>query len=189
MPFAATGGLGDVLGSLPTALASKGVDVRVVMPLYSAVGEKYRAEMKKEAEFDAYLAWRKQYCGVYSLIKDKVTYYFIDNEYYFAREGLYGQFDDGERYAFFCTAVLEMLPHIGFFPDILHAHDWQAALSVIYLRQKYSEDERYAGIRRVFAEKPEAFDPREYLKVARAEVKKMVSHKIVNVLGSDNKLA
>ena len=91
MPFAATGGLGDVLGSLPTALASKGVDVRVVMPLYSAVGEKYRAEMKKEAEFDAYLAWRKQYCGVYSLIKDKVTYYFIDNEYYFAREGLYGQ--------------------------------------------------------------------------------------------------
>ena len=188
MPFAATGGLGDVLGSLPTALAAKGIDVRVVMPLYSAVGEKYRAEMKKEAEFDTYLAWRKQYCGVYSLIKDKVTYYFIDNEYYFAREGLYGQFDDGERYAYFCTAVLEMLPHIGFFPDILHAHDWQAALSVIYLRQKYSADERYAGIRRVFAAKPEAFDPREYLKVAREEVKKMVSHKIVNVLGSKGTL-
>ena len=150
MPFAATGGLGDVLGSLPTALAAKGIDVRVVMPLYSAVGEKYRAEMKKEAEFTANLAWRAQYCGVYSLQKDKVTYYFIDNEYYFAREALYGQFDDGERYAFFCTAVLEMLPEIGFFPDILHAHDWQAALSVIYLRQKYAQDERYAGIRRVF---------------------------------------
>ena len=89
MPFAATGGLGDVLGSLPTALASKGVDVRVVMPLYSAINVKYRAEMKKEAEFTAYLAWRQQYCGVYSLQKDKVTYYFIDNEYYFGREGLY----------------------------------------------------------------------------------------------------
>jgi starch synthase len=150
MPFAATGGLGDVLGSLPTALAAKGVDVRVVMPLYSAVGAKYRAEMKKEAEFDVYLAWRRQYCGVYSLIKDKVTYYFIDNEYYFAREALYGQYDDGERYAYFCSAVLEMLPQIGFFPDILHAHDWQAALSVIYLRQKYSYDARYAAIRRVF---------------------------------------
>ena len=150
MPFAATGGLGDVLGSLPTALAAKGVDVRVVMPLYSAVGEKYRAEMKKEAEFDVYLAWRRQYCGVYSLLKDKVTYYFIDNEYYFAREALYGQYDDGERYAYFCSAVLEMLPEIGFFPDILHAHDWQAALSVIYLRRKYSYDARYAAIRRVF---------------------------------------
>ena len=150
MPFAATGGLGDVLGSLPTALAAKGVDVRVVMPLYSAVGEKYRAEMKKEAEFDVYLAWRRQYCGVYSLLKDKVTYYFIDNEYYFAREGLYGQYDDGERYAYFCSAVLAMLPEIGFFPDILHAHDWQAALSAIYLRQKYSYDARYAAIRRVF---------------------------------------
>ncbi len=150
MPFAATGGLGDVLGSLPTALAAKGIDVRVVMPLYSAVGGKYRAEMKKEAEFTAYLAWRQQYVGVYSLVKDNVTYYFIDNEYYFARDGLYGQFDDGERYAYFCTAVLEMLPRVGFFPDILHAHDWQAALSVVYLRRKYSWDERYARIRRVF---------------------------------------
>ncbi|MGM9643242.1 MAG: glycogen synthase [Eubacteriales bacterium] len=150
MPFAATGGLGDVLGSLPTALAAKGIDVRVVMPLYSAVGDKYRAEMKKEAEFSAYLAWRRQYVGVYSLLKDKVTYYFIDNEYYFKRGSLYGQFDDGERYAYFCTAVLEMLPHIGFFPDILHAHDWQAALSVIYLKCKYSTDERYAKIHRIF---------------------------------------
>ena len=150
MPFAATGGPGDVLGSLPTALAAKGVDVRVVMPLYSVIDAKYRAEMKKEAEFDVYLAWRRQYCGVYSLIKDKVTYYFIDNEYYFAREALYGQYDDGERYAYFCSAVLEMLPQIGFFPDILHAHDWQAALSVIYLRQKYSYDAKYAAIRRVF---------------------------------------
>ena len=150
MPFAATGGLGDVLGSLPTALAAKGVDVRVVMPLYSAVGAKYRAEMKKEAEFDVYLAWRRQYCGVYSLIKDKVTYYFIDNEYYFAREALYGQYDDGERYAYFCSAVLEMLPQVGFFPDILHAHDWQAALSVVYLNCLYRCRPGYGSIRTVF---------------------------------------
>jgi starch synthase len=150
MPFAATGGLGDVLGSLPTALAAASLDVRVVMPLYSAVGARWRGEMKLEASFTVRLAWREQYCGVYSLIKDKVTYYFIDNEYYFAREALYGQYDDGERYAYFCSAVLEMLPQIGFFPDILHAHDWQAALSVIYLRQKYSYDARYAAIRRVF---------------------------------------
>ncbi len=152
MPFAATGGLGDVLGSLPAALAAydSSYDVRVVMPLYSAIGEKYRSEMKTEAVFTLSLAWRRQYCGVLSLDKDGVRYYFIDNEYYFARDGLYGQFDDGERYAFFCTAVMEMLPRIGFFPDILHAHDWQAALSVIYLRQKYSRDDRYAGIKSVF---------------------------------------
>ncbi len=150
MPFAATGGLGDVLGSLPTALAAASLDVRVVMPLYSAVGARWREEMKLEASFTVRLAWREQYCGVYSLCKDGVTYYFIDNEYYFAREGLYGHYDDGERYAYFSTAVLEMLSVLDFFPDVLHAHDWQAALTMVYLRQKYSRDERYATIRRVF---------------------------------------
>ena len=100
MPFAATGGLGDVLGSLPTALAAdENNDVRVVMPLYSAVGEKWREQMKDEAVFDVQLSWRQQYCGVKSLVKGGVTYYFIDNEYYFNRDSLYGSFDDGERYA------------------------------------------------------------------------------------------
>lgn len=98
MPFAATGGLGDVLGSLPTALAAdENNDVRVVMPLYSAVGEKWREQMKDEAVFDVQLSWRQQYCGVKSLVKGGVTYYFIDNEYYFNRDSLYGSFDDGER--------------------------------------------------------------------------------------------
>lgn len=152
MPFAATGGLGDVLGSLPTALAAadKELDVRVVLPLYSAVGEEFRRQMTTEAVFTVGLAWRQLYCGVLSLEKDGVKYYFIDNEYYFARNTLYGQYDDGERYAFFCSAVLQMMPHLNFFPDILHAHDWQAALTMIYLRQQYYGDSRYSGIRRVY---------------------------------------
>lgn len=152
MPFAATGGLGDVLGSLPEALAAYDptADVRVVMPLYSAIGDKYRAEMKTEAVFDVALAWRRQYCGVLSLEKNGVKYYFIDNEYYFKRPGLYGQYDDGERYAFFCTAVMDMMPVLGCFPDILHAHDWQAALSVIYLKRKYSRDARWSGMKSIF---------------------------------------
>ena len=152
MPFAATGGLGDVLGSLPEALAAYDptADVRVVMPLYSAIGDKYRAEMKTETVFDVALAWRRQYCGVLSLEKNGVKYYFIDNEYYFKRPGLYGQYDDGERYAFFCTAVMDMMPVLGYFPDILHAHDWQAALSVIYLKRKYSRDARWSGMKSIF---------------------------------------
>ena len=151
MPFAATGGLGDVMGSLPAALAAEGADVRVVLPLYSAVGESWRRQMKTEAVFTVRLAWRQQYCGVFSLKKDGVTYYFIDNEYYFKRDGgLYGFFDDGERYAYFCMAVLEMMGQIGFFPDVLHAHDWQGALSVVYLNCLYRQRPGYGEIRTVF---------------------------------------
>lgn len=152
MPFAATGGLGDVLGSLPAALAaqSRELDIRVVMPLYAAVSEKYRDEMKTIAVFDVHLAWRRQYCGVRRLIRDGVTYYFIDNEYYFARDTLYGHMDDGERYAYFCRAVLEMMPFIDFYPDVLHAHDWQAALSVIYYKRQFAQQEKYAGAETVF---------------------------------------
>lgn len=151
MPFAATGGLGDVLGSLPAALAEDAEnDVRVVMPLYSAVGESWRGQMKDEAVFDVQLAWRRQYCGVKSLVKDKVTYYFIDNEYYFKRDTLYGSYDDGERYAFFCMAVMDMLGKLGFYPDILHAHDWQAALTVVYLELKYRDRPGYENIRTVY---------------------------------------
>ena len=141
LPFAATGGLGDVLGSLPAAIASadKDADVRVVMPLHSKITEAWRSKMTKVAEFTVRLAWRCQYCGVYSLEKDGVIYYFIDNEYYFARQKLYGEYDDAERYAYFCKAVMEMLPKIGFIPDILHANDWQGAMAVVYLKRKYRE--------------------------------------------------
>ncbi len=153
MPFAATGGLGDVLGSLPCALkeaAKDGVDVRLVIPLYDAIGEQFRRQMKEEAVFTVALAWRNQYCGVYSLVHRGVTCYFIDNEYYFKRGALYGQYDDGERYAYFCKAVMEMLRQIDWYPDILHAHDWQSALSVVYLKTRYASDPAYAGIRSVF---------------------------------------
>ena len=151
MPFAATGGLGDVMGSLPAALAATGeCEVSVVLPLYGAVNEKWRAEMKEEAIFTVALAWRQQYCGVYSLTKDGVKYYFIDNEYYFKRPALYGFFDDGERYAYFSMAVMEMLAKLGYYPDVLHAHDWQAALSVVYLNRLYRQKEGYGSIKTVF---------------------------------------
>ncbi len=151
MPFAASGGLGDVLGSLPAALNATGeMDVRVAMPLYSTIPEKFRAEMKTECIFEVELAWRHLYCGIKSLCKDGVTYYFIDNEYYFKRPALYGSFDDGERFAFFAMAVVEMMRHIDFYPDILHAHDWSSALTLVYLNRKYRTVPGYENIRTVF---------------------------------------
>lgn len=151
MPFAASGGLGDVMGSLPAALQATGeADVRVMLPLYAAVGEEWRAQMKREVVLEVPLAWRRQYCGVYSLTRDGVTYYFLDNEYYFKREGLYGHYDDGERFAFFCMAALCALEGLDFYPDVLHAHDWQAALAVVYLRTVFSGKQKYDGIRSVF---------------------------------------
>ena len=141
LPFASTGGLGDVLGSLPAALKaySPEDDVRMVMPLHGKITPAWREKMTKVAEFTVQLAWRCQYCGVWSLCKDGVTVYFIDNEYYFKRDRLYGEYDDGERYAYFSLAVMEMLEKIGFVPDILHANDWQSALTVIYSKVKYPQ--------------------------------------------------
>ena len=152
LPFAATGGLGDVLGSLPAALkrADADTDVRVVLPMYQVVAAKYKAQMTKVAEFTVALSWRRQYCGVWSCVQDGVTYYFIDNEYYFKRTSLYGSYDDGERYAYFCKAVMEMMPHIDFMPDILHCHDWQSALCVIYLKRKYCYLDEYADMKAVY---------------------------------------
>lgn len=153
MPFAATGGLGDVLGSLPTALKREyqdDIDVRVAMPLYDAIKPEWRNQMKLETVFNVQLSWRNLYCGVFSLKKDGVTYYFIDNEYYFKRGNLYGFYDDAERYAFFCKAVIEMLGVIGYYPDVLHAHDWQAALSLTYLNFEYRWRREYQNIKTVF---------------------------------------
>ena len=151
MPFSATGGLGDVLGSLPAALAATGeADVRVVLPLYAALSQEWRRQLKEEAVFYVSLSWRQQYCGVYSLQKDGVTYYFIDNEYYFKRPNLYGFYDDGERYAYFSMAVMEMMEKLDFYPDVLHAHDWQAALTVVYLNCLYRRRPGYENIRTAF---------------------------------------
>ena len=153
MPFGATGGLGDVLGSLPAAIKKElgdGADVRVVMPLYSAVKPVWREQMTDAAIFTVRLSWRCQYCGVKKLTKDGVTFYFIDNEYYFARERLYGYEDDGERFAYFAKAVLDMMPEIGFYPDVLHLNDWQTALTATYLKRVYKYNEPYSNIKTVF---------------------------------------
>ncbi len=151
LPFASSGGLGDVIGSLPQALASESDnDIRVIMPLYSKIEDKYREKFEFVCSKYINLSWRKQYCGVFKYVHNGVTFYFLDNEYYFKRDKLYGEYDDAERFAFFCRATLEILPDIDFFPDILHAHDWHAALSVIYLKQCYRSDERYADIKAVF---------------------------------------
>ena len=153
LPFAATGGLGDVLGSLPKALkdkAGENADIRVVMPLYDKIGEKYKNEMKFICSFTVPLSWRNLYCGVKALEMGGVTYYFIDNEFYFKRGPIYGHYDDGERYAYFCKAVLIMMSQIDFFPDILHAHDWQAALSVVYAKRKFASLPGYCDMKTVF---------------------------------------
>ncbi len=154
LPFAATGGLGDVMGSLPCEIQKAGgedVDVRVIMPLYKAVSDEWRAKMETVYEGSVQLSWRNLYVGIRKVEFKGVTYYFVDNEQYFGREGkLYGHYDDAERYAYFCEAVLSALPHIDFVPDVLHAHDWQAALAVVYLKVKYQHDWRYDRVKTVF---------------------------------------
>ena len=141
LPFAATGGLGEVLGSLPKARAARGdYDVRVMMPEDSDIGEQYRNSAKYLCNYNVGLSWRNLYCGLFELKQDNVTYYFIDNEYYFHRDGLYGFYDDGERYAFFCKAVMDSFYFIDFMPDIIHANDWQTALIPIYNNSKYHYD-------------------------------------------------
>ncbi len=153
MPFAATGGLGDVMGSLPAAIKAKekdNVDVRVILPLYGAVGENWRAQMKDEVSFNFAYAWRNSYCGIKSLQKDGVTYYFVDNEYYFKRGALYGFYDDGERYAYFSKAVMESMIKLGFYPDVIHANDWQSALTVVYLNTKYRNIEGFENTKTVY---------------------------------------
>ncbi|MBR5780020.1 MAG: glycogen synthase [Clostridia bacterium] len=152
LPFASSGGLGDVIGSLPIALSEqKEDDIRVILPLYSQVTEKYRKKMKFLGSKTVNLSWRQQYCGIFEYKQKGVTYYFLDNEYYFKRASLYGEFDDAERFAFFCRAAMEILPDIDFIPDILHAHDWHAALSVIYLKQCYAKiDERFKNTKAIF---------------------------------------
>ena len=140
-PFAGTGGLADVIGSLPKSLAQRGeYDIRVAIPLYGAVSPAYRAMMRFEGNFNVPVAWRNQYCGLFSLKYEGVTFYFIDNEYYFKRDNLYGYFDDGERFAFFSRAVLEAMRYLDYYPEILHCHDWQTALSVIYLKTIYADN-------------------------------------------------
>lgn len=149
-PFIATGGLGEVAGSLPKALKEKyadKIDIRVVIPLYQSIWD--RSEFEFIGKTSVPLGWRQQYCGVFKKILNNVTYYFIDNEYYFKRSECYGHFDDGERFAFFSKAALYMLPMIEFMPDIVHANDWQTSLVPIYLSTKYFSYNGYKNIKSI----------------------------------------
>lgn len=151
-PFALSGGLGDVIGALPKTLATiEENDVRVVLPLYGTVKEEYRKDMTFLRSIEIPVGWRKQYCGIFELKYQGVVWYFIDNEYYFKRgTRLYGDFDDGERFAFFSTACLEILPYVGFYPEILHAHDWHTALVPLLYRTRYAMLPEYKGIKTLF---------------------------------------
>ena len=136
-PFAKSGGLADVAGSLPKELKSLGTDVVVILPKYGTIPEDYKKEMKKDRGILCPVGWRNQYCGIEECTYQGLTFYFVDNEYYFKRENLYGYFDDGERFAFFNRAVLETLPSLSFYPDVLHCHDWHTAMIPFLLRTKY----------------------------------------------------
>ncbi len=149
-PFAKSGGLADVAGSLPKELKSLGTDVRVILPKYGTISEQYKQEMKKIKEFTVPVGWRNQYCGIEELIHQGVTYYFVDNEYYFKRDNLYGYFDDGERFAYFNRAILETIAHLDFFPDVLHCHDWHTAMIPYLLRTEYYKRQGYGLIRTIF---------------------------------------
>ncbi len=150
-PFIATGGLAEVIGSLSKSLASKEeYDVRVVCPLYQDIKKEYRKEFRFVGNIFVPLSWRNQYCGIFEYVKDNVTFYFLDNEYYFKRPGCYGYYDDGERFAFFSRSVMEILPFLNFYPDILHCHDWQAALAALYLKTIYCFRPEYQYIKAVF---------------------------------------
>ena len=137
-PFVKTGGLGDVAWSLPRALKKLGVDISVIMPKYTQIPAKYQDKMKHLADFTVNVSYRNQYCGVDSLKIDGITYYFIDNKYYFDREGIYGYIDDGERFSFFSSAVIECLDKIDLIPDVIHCNDWHTAIIPLLLKVKYA---------------------------------------------------
>lgn len=152
-PFVKTGGLGDVAGSLPSALVRAGAEVIVMVPKYATIKDEYKAQMEHFADFYVSLGWRNEYCGLEKLEHDGVTYMFIDNERYFARDYPYGFFDDGERFAFFSKAITESLQHLpaGFECDILHCNDWQTALAPVFLREFYQGLPLYDRVKTVFS--------------------------------------
>ena len=147
VPFCKTGGLADVAGSLPPALAAEGAEIAVVLPLYQRVKERFGDQLKFECYDYVDLAWRHSYCGLFSLEREGVTWYFLDNEQYFRRPELYGYMDDGERFGFFSRAVVRMLGHFKFWPDVIHCNDWQTALVPIYLKDDGVREDRFRSIK------------------------------------------
>ena len=149
-PFIASGGLADVAGSLPVAINEQGHDCRVVIPMYGSISEELKANLTFLTNFTVDIAWRKQYCGVFKGVVNGVTYYLLDNEYYFGRDGLYGFYDDAERFVFFSRAILEMLKYIDFIPEVINANDWQTALVPVFYDVFYRYQNGYENIKTVF---------------------------------------
>ena len=151
VPFIKTGGLADVVGALSPVLKERGHDVRVILPLYSAIPDKYTSQMKLECEFEVELCWRKQYCGIKSLEYQGVTFYFVDNYFYFGRSYIYGLGgDEYERYGFFSRAVIDALTHLNFQPDVIHCHDWQTGMVPALLKIQYAHFPFYHNIKTVY---------------------------------------
>ena len=151
MPFVKTGGIADVMGALPREILKAGEDVRVILPLYKAIGAEWREKMQHMLYFYVNLGWRRQYVGIETLVYGGVTFYFVDNEQYFGRDYIYGMGgDEGERFAYFCRAVMEALPKIDFIPDILHCHDWQTGLIPVLHKLQYKHLELFQNIRTVY---------------------------------------
>ena len=150
VPFIKSGGLADVAGSLTLAMRNRGQACRVVLPLYEDIPQELKQNMKFLTYFNVSLGWRNQYCGVFESTLNGLKFYFLDNEYYFKRRGLYGFFDDGERFAFFSKAILEMVNYVDFSPEVIHCNDWQTALVPVYRHVFYAQNSFYAEIKTVF---------------------------------------
>lgn len=150
-PFIKTGGLGDVIGALPVALNYLGADVRVVIPNYRDIKKEIKENLKYIDNFTVNVGWRNQYCGILEYEHEGVKFYLLDNEYYFNRGGLYGYYDDGEKFAFFDRAVLEFVKHIDWVPDILHCNDWQTGMVPVLLKLEYSKEEKFKNMKTMFS--------------------------------------
>ena len=150
LPFMASGGLGDVAGSLPHALRKRLIGCRVVMPMYDTIRQELKDKMKFITHISVPVAWRRQYCGIFEAKHNGVIYYLLDNQYYFKRNTIYGHYDDAERFAFFSRAILEIIPHIDFKPDIIHCNDWQTALTPVYYSAMYANSPGYENIKTIF---------------------------------------
>ena len=152
VPFMKTGGLADVTGSLPKYFDKKNYDVRVILPKYVCMEERWKGQLHFLCHFYVNLSWRKQYVGIFETTYDGITYYLVDNEFYFAGNAPYNNiYEDVEKFAFFSKAVLEALPYLDFCPDIIHCHDWQTGLLPVFLRTLYGDEEYYTGIKTVFS--------------------------------------